>query len=54
VPGYGFVGVCIGQISEDNMQESVLSFHHVYPENSTEGIRLDSEHFYMLSHLAGP
>lgn len=24
------------------MQESVLSFYHVHPEDSTEGIRLDS------------
>lgn len=37
--------------SEDNMDESVLSFHHVDPSDQTPVVRFSSKHLYQLSHL---
>lgn len=39
--------------SEDNLWESVLSFHHMDPGDCTQVIRLGSERFDLLSHLTG-
>lgn len=40
--------------SDDNIQESVLSFHHVCPGNQTQMSRRGSKHLYPLGHLTGP
>lgn len=40
--------------SEDNVWESVFSFHCMDPEDQTQYFRLNSYHCYPLSHLAGP
>lgn len=45
--------VCGGQRSEDDLWESVLSFHYVGPGDRTLVIRLGTTHPYPLSHLPG-
>lgn len=40
--------------SEDNVQESVLSFHFVGPRELSEVIRLCGMYLYLQSHLVGP
>lgn len=40
--------------SEDNLQNSVLSFHHVDPQGTDSGHRPGCQHLYSLSHLMGP
>lgn len=40
--------------SEDNLQESVLFFHHVDSGNRTQVFRLSSKHLYPPGQLAGP
>lgn len=40
--------------SEGNLQESVLSFHHVGPEDRTQVVRFGGKHLYLLSPLSGP
>lgn len=37
--------------SEDNVEESVLSFQHVGPSGQTPVVRFSSKHFYKLSCL---
>lgn len=37
--------------SEDNLQESVPSFHHVGLRDQAQVIRLGGKHLYSLSHL---
>ena len=36
--------------SEDNLQEWVLSFHHVDPREQTQVVRLGSKCLYLLSY----
>ena len=40
--------------SEDNLQESVLSFHQLGPRDPTQNTRHSSNHIYSLSHLDSP
>ena len=40
--------------SEDNLQESILSFHFVVSGTRTQIIRFGSKHLYALSHLTSP
>lgn len=44
---------CVSR-SEDKVQGSVLSFHHVHPGDRTWVIGLNGSHCYVLSNLAGP
>lgn len=37
----------------EDRQFEVLSFHYMGPGDQTQVIRLDSNHLYLLSHLAG-
>lgn len=39
---------------QNNLQELVLSLYNVCPGSELRVVRLDSEHLYPLSHLAGP
>lgn len=39
---------------QNNLQELVLSLYDVCPGSELRVVRLDSEHLYPLSHLAGP
>lgn len=39
---------------EDNLQKSVISFHHLGPKNPTQATRLCSRQLYPLSHLFSP
>lgn len=41
---------CGGQ---DNLQESVLSFHHVGLRDGTQVVSLEDKHLNLLSHLTG-
>lgn len=41
--------VCVCR-SEDNLQDSLLSFYHVCPKGQTHVIRLGSKRFYLPSH----
>lgn len=45
---------CCPLSSEDNMQESVLSFPPVSPGVQTQLTKLGGKHVYLLSHLIGP
>lgn len=36
---------------EDNLQESILSFHHVNFWDPTQGVSLGSKQFYLMNHL---
>lgn len=38
------VTLCVCVWSEDNLQKSILSFHHMDPEDQTLVARLDSTH----------
>jgi hypothetical protein len=40
------------QMSEDNLQESVICFFHVGPREGTQVSRLGGKHFYMVSSHA--
>lgn len=40
--------------SENNSQESVLSFHSVVPKAQTRVVRLGSKSLYPQSHAVGP
>jgi hypothetical protein len=40
--------------SEDNLQESVFSFHRVGPKDGTQVVRFGSKLSYPLRPLAGP
>lgn len=54
---YLFVCVHIHRVcvqSEDNLQESFLSFSCMCPGNQTEAVILDDKHLYPFSHLAIP
>lgn len=35
-------------------QKTLVSFHHVGPENQTQVVRLGSKRLHLLSQLAGP
>lgn len=45
------VGMCR---SEDNLQELILSFNHVYSGNPSQVIRLSGKRVYQLNLLACP
>lgn len=40
--------------SEDNLQASVLSSHHVGPGDQTRDVRASGRRLYLLSHLTSP
>lgn len=40
--------------SEENLEQSVLSFHLVDPRDRTQIVRLGSKHLYLLSPFTGP
>lgn len=40
--------------SEDNTEESILSYHHVGPRDWFQVIRLSDKPFHLLSHLTVP
>lgn len=40
--------------SEDNLWQSVLSFHHVCPGNRTQIMRVGGKCLYQMSHLGAP
>lgn len=49
--------VCMGLhvwMSEDSLQELLLSFHHVGRRDRSHAVRLGDGHLYPPSHLAAP
>ena len=53
VPTYTYTHLYVRR-SENNLWELVLSFYHMWPEDQTWVIRLNSKHLYRLSHLTSP
>lgn len=41
-------------VSEDNLQESVLSFHHIGSGNQTQVVKFNRKHLYPLSRNVRP
>lgn len=46
--------VCVHECQSAQVQESVLSFHHVSSGDYTGVLRLGNRHVYLLSHLSSP
>lgn len=46
--------VCVLHKSKDNLEESLLSFHHVSPGDRTQVVRLSSKSLYLLNCLTSP
>lgn len=40
--------------SDNNVQELILSFHHIGSRDQTQADQLDSKYLYLLNHYTGP